>query len=219
MSNGDFGGRFIHYSALSLSTILALYSLGTMLSSGAYGYVSLPGSSRAIIHSISLLSMCVAFLKIYFTMKYLLPLVRAIVTLSFTIFSIHLYDFIWSSFSYVIRGFGFSWPALLAIIIVFILLERLDNKHGFIEMKEFWTTRGLARIILYGVFILTFKGLIDTKFYQSMSLYEQGLGPDPNVGNIYWLIGKILVFWIPITVIRFQGEKAPLRLSPKVLIW
>jgi len=215
----DMIGKFIHYSTITLSIILVFYSLGSILSSGIYGYIYPPGSYRAIIHSTSLLSMSLAFLVYYLMLGHLYPLTRAIVCLAMTVWSIHTYDLTWSVFSQVIRGSGFSWIAVMAVIIVTYLLVRFDNKHLIFRLSPTWTGRRLTMIILYAIFILSFKGLIDTGFFQAMALYDVGAGPDPNVGNIYWLIGKIIVFWLFLPLIDKRDYKVPLLLDPRVLVW
>jgi len=215
----DLMGRFIHYSTIILSTVLVLYSLGTLIFSGLYSYIYVPWNGRAIIHSISLFSLSLSFLVYYLMLGYLYPLARAIICLAMTTWSIQMYDFVWSLFSQAVRGSGFSLPALIAVIFLTFLLERFDNKHGIFRFSPTWTCRRIAMLVLYAVFVLSFKGLIDTGFFQAMALYDIGAGPDPNVGNIFWLIGKFMVFWLFLPLTDRRDYKVSLRLDPRVLVW
>ncbi len=219
MSEGDFGGRLIHYSTIFLSAILVFYSLGTMLFSGVYSYIYPPGGGYAVIHSLSLFSLSLSFLVYYLMLGHLYPLVRSIVCLTITVWSIHTYDFFWSLFGQAIGGTGFSWGALVIALLMVGLIERFDNKHGIIKFASTWTGRRLSMLILYSIFILSFQGLVGSGFYQGMALYTAGMGPDPNVGNIYWLMSKFMVFWLILPLIDKRDYKAPLRLDPKVLFW
>lgn len=212
-------GLLIHYIGIFGPISLTCISLFFIYLYGLYGYVYLPNSSIAIIHSISLLSLSTSFLAYYVIMSYLYPLTRLIVSFAMTILGIHTYDFIWSIFSQSTRGQGFSWGALVFILIVVALLERFDNVHGIFKLSRMWSGRKLALVILYSIFLLSFKGLVDTGFYQAMTLYSKGIGTDPNVGNLYWLIGKIMGFWLIFPLIDRNKTKAPLQLDPRVLYW
>jgi len=98
-------------------------------------------------------------------------------------------------------------------------MERLDNKHGYVYRTRVLTLRRLVQFILFCIYVLSFQGLIRSGFYQAMELYDQYGGPDPNVGNIFWLVSKVVVFWLLVPMIRSEGDSAPLRLDPRVLIW
>lgn len=211
----DIPGRIIHSMALSFPFILIIYSLGCITTDGLYGYIYPPGWDRAIIHSASLLSLSTSFLVIYLMMGYLYPLLRAIVTLTLTVFSIHFYDLVWSFSSWSERGYGFSFLALLTVVIVLVLLERMDNKHGFIEI----TRSGSILCSMILIIIIFAFGMMAFGFWDAMSLYDVGMGPDPNIGNIWWLISKVVTFWLPVSVIERRDYKVPLKLDPRVLIW
>jgi len=217
--NDDLGGKFIHYCVITLSGSIILYSVLSLVIHGIYSYIYLPWNGRAVIHSISLFSLSLSFLTYYLMLGYLYPLARTIICLAMSVWSIQAYDFIWSLFSQAVRGCGLSWTALLAVIIATFLLERLDDKHGIFRLSPTWTGRRLALIILYAIFLLSFEGLVNSGFFQAMALYDIGAGPDPNVGNVYWLVGKFMVFWLFLPLIHRRDYKVPLRLDPRVLIW
>lgn len=212
-------GKLIHYGTIFGCLILIGISLLTMFSSGIYGYIYLPNNKSAIIHAISLLSLSSSFLAYYLILGFMFPLARSIVCLAISILNIQLYDFMWSIFSQASRGSGFSFGALISVIVLIALLQQFHNKHGVFRFANTWTPRRIAFMILIATFVLSFKGLIDTNFFNAMSLYDAGLGPDPNVGNIYWLFGKVIVFWILLPTIDRADYKVPLRLDPRVLVW
>lgn len=219
----DIIGRLIHYSSLFIPIILIQWSVLEIAFHGLYSYIYPPGWTRAIIHSVSLLSLSASFLVIYSIMGYLYPLTRLIVTSVFTNLSIHIYDFTWSFSSYVVRGRGLSLIAAIAILILSLLLERLSNKHGVFDINFFRgdiiNTREVGFIALILIYVLSFVTMSCTGFYQAMTLYTTTGGPDPNVGNIWWLIGKVVVFWLPLPLIDRRDLKVPLRLDPRVLVW
>jgi len=212
----EFLGGSIHYTAILLSATLILYSTYIILRDGLYSYIYPAGWDRALIHSSSLLSISASFLTIYLMMKYLYPLARTIITMVFTIFSIHLYDFMWSLQSQKQRGYGISWVALISIVITLILIERFDNKHGMLNKT---TNRFMLVGSLMFVWYLCFGMMYYSRFWKIMALYDLGLGPDPNIGNIWWLLGKVLTFWLPLPLIAQRDYSVPLELDPRVLVW
>lgn len=216
MDKADVLGALIHYSALMLPSAMVVLSLWTIVTNGLYSYIYLPGWSRAIIHSVSLLSLLLSFLVTYLLLGHIHPLARSIMAGSFSVLSIHLYDFWWSTIKWVLLGYGFRIFPLIFVGAVGVLLERLDNKHGiFLFVRN--------RIYLFcGVLLIisiVFGGMAMSGFYEDMSLYDQHLGPDPNIGNIWWLLSKITVFWLPVPLIQKLDYKVPLRLDPRVLVW
>lgn len=215
-SKEEFVGGSLHYTAIFAPATLIIYSAYMLITNGLYSYIYPHGWNRALIHSISLLALSSSFLVIYHFLKYLYPLARLIITLVFTVFSIHFYDFMWSLTSQVQRGHGFSGIALIGIVVTLILLERLDNKHGFIRATEigFLLAGTIAFSWYFSFGMMGFYG-----FWEKMSLYDLGLGSDPNIGNIYWLLTKVIVFLFPLPFIRRRNYSVPLKLDPRVLIW
>jgi hypothetical protein len=219
MDTEEVLGVLLHYCCLIAPMVGVWYSLYHVVVDGIYGYIYLPGIDVAIIHSWSLFCILGFFWVTYYMLSYLMPLLRMIAALSLTIFSIQAYDFLWSAFSQAVRGVGFSWGALIASFILLVLLERMDNKHNFISVPRLFTTKHLFLLIGVAILFLSFKGLVDTGFFLAMTLYEQGLGPDPNIGNFYWFVGKTFCFYIVIPLVKLKKLRAPLRLDPRVLIW
>ena len=220
MDTEEILGVLLHYCCLIAPMVGMVYSLYHVAVNGIYGYIYLPGISAAIIHSWSLFCILGFFGVTYYMLSYLMPLLRMIVTLSLTIFSIQVYDFLWSAFSQAVRGVGFSWGALVASFMLLVLLERMDNKHNFISVPRLFTTKHLFSLIGIAILLLSFKGLVDTGFFQAMTLYEQGLGPDPNIGSFLWVARRPAVFCALIPWIKIKkGFVAPLRLDPRVLFW
>jgi len=219
----DILGRLIHFFSLLIPVTLIQRSVLEIVFNGLYSYIYPPGWTRAIIHSVSLLSLSASFLVIYLTMGYLYPLTRLIVTTMFTVLSIHIYDFTWSFSSYVVRGHGFSLIATISVVILVLLLERFSNKHGIFDINLFRVDviriHEMGFIALILIYVLAFILMSCTGFYQAMTLYTTTGGPDPNVGNIWWLIGKVVVFWLPLPLIDRRDLKVPLRLDPRVLVW
>ena len=209
----DMIGHFIHYLCKYTPTVVMAWSL-VIITRDPYSYIRFGG--RGIIHSISALSLSTVFLLIYSRLQYLYPLVRAIITASFTVLSIQLYDFTWSLCKYLQLGYDFRLTPLLAVAIAGALLWFLHIKHNYLTLSKEPKIKSLLYFI---IFVLAFGLMMKTGFYERMELYDNGLGPDPNVGSTSWAISKIVVFWILTPLIKKSEHKAPLRLDPKVLIW
>ena len=178
-------------------------------------YANIQIGGRGIIHAVSALSLSSAFLFIYYRLAYLYPLVRMIITGCFTVLSIHLYDFVWSVAKYVQLGYGARVVPLVIICCIIALLEAFHNKHGILHCTE----TGTQRVISYTmIFILAFGAMMYNDFYKALEVHEE-MGTDPNAGHTEWAIGKIIVFWLAVPLIKKSSHKAPLRLDPRVLIW
>lgn len=213
MDKEDVVGRIIHYSSILLPLSVITLSLAIM-TNNPYGSIRIGG--RGVIHAISAIGLSTSFLFIYNRLAYLYPLVRFIITLCFTVLSIHLYDFMWSLNKHMQLGYGFRLLPLLFVAVVVMFLERFDNKHGIFNITRQQCTKSILCLF---VFTLGFLIMRATGFYEAMELYELGSGPDPHVGSIGWILGKLTVFWIFIPLIQVADFKAPLRLDPRVLIW
>ena len=122
----------------------------------------------------------------------------------------------WSWFSQIVRGTGFNFKALIAVAIAVVLIERLDNKHGFFGRSSLGT---LIVASIFGLSMLCFVGMSATGFWQKMELYDMKLGSDPNVGNVFWLVGKMSVFWLLFPMVKRRDYEVPLKMDPKVLVW
>jgi len=97
-----------------------------------------------------------------------------------------------------------------------VLLAQFELKHRYL-----WNDKEqIVKTILYSfLFIISFGLMMKAGFYEAMELYDTGLGSDPNVGCLPWVMGKVVVFWIFTPLIQKFELKAPLRLDPKVLMW
>lgn len=213
MDKEDFIGRSIHYLCLYGPTVVMAWSL-VIMTRDPYGYIRFGG--RGIIHSISALSLATTFLFIYSRLRYLYPLVRAIITACFTVLSIQLYDFTWSFCKYLQLGYDFRLTPLLAVAIAGALLWFFNIKHNYLTLSK----EPIVKSLFYAIiFVLAFGIMMMSGFYERMELYDNGLGPDPNVGCTSWAIGKVVVFWILTPLIRKSQHRSPLRLDPRVLVW
>lgn len=213
MDKEDVVGRVIHYFSILLPLSVITLSL-VIMTNNPYGCIQIGG--RGVIHAISAIGLGTSFIFIYNRLAYLYPLVRSIITLCFTVLSIHLYDFMWSLNKHIQLGYGFRLIPLLSVIVVGVLLERFDNKHGMLDITR---TQIMKSVICFFIFVFAFFMMGTGGFYRSMELYELGLGSDPHVGSVGWVLGKLTVFWILIPLTQVADFKAPLRLDPKVLVW
>lgn len=214
MDKEDVIGRFIHYSAILFPRILVALSI-VMLAKNPYGSFFIMG--RGVIHAVSAIGLGTAFIFIYHRLAYLFPLVRIIITLCFTVLSIHLYDFMWSLSKYLQIGIGFRLLPLIFVFIVGVLIERFDNKHGILNLNKSQAKKTVIFLLL--IFVSAFIMMMNGGFYENMELYEQGTGSNPHVGSVGWILGKITGFWLLVPLISGGNFKAELRLDPRVLVW
>jgi len=211
LDKSTLSGRVLHTFTIIFAFTGIVLSLFSIVNCGLYDYIQL---DFLVTHSITALSAAVSFLTTYMILSYLYPLNRLIVSLTLTTLAIHFYDFVWSIGYFLYTQQGLNWSSLLISLGLSFLLERLDNKHGIFRKKYLATSLGLV-VILISLMI----GLYRSGFYQGMVLYEQGLGPDPNQGNVWWLLSKIIVWWITVPLLDRRKTKVSLRMDPRVLLW
>ncbi len=171
------------------------------------------------VHKLTIILICCSFLLHYLLMGYLFPLTRLIIALTFVMFYVYLGAIVWTLNSYLIRGHG-NFPFLIVgIVIICILLERLDNKHGMLNRysPSKWA---LVIVLIFVVFkVVAYVGLWKTGFWVMMELEDLGFSAgDPN-RNIFWALMKITDFGYFLPYIDRRKMKAPLRLDPRVLVW
>ncbi len=171
------------------------------------------------IHRLTMILLCVVFISHYSLMGYLFPLARFVVTLTIMLFYIYVGGIVWVLNSYLCRGYGNITFLIVGFVIIYFLLDRLDNKHGFLKRKPDTLWPMLILLLFIVVRGVGYFGLWQTGFWEQMHLIDMGLsGGNPNQ-NIYWAIMKFSEFGFLLPFIRRSDLKAPLRLDPKVLIW
>lgn len=224
MDRDDILGRVIHYTALIVPSTLIIYSLffstGNTKPFGLYNVTPLSIFGGAFeIHSLTMILLCSVFLFHYLLMGYLYPLVRFIITLVLVMFYVYLGGIEWVTNSFLIRGHGNILFLIIGFVIVCILLERLDNKHGFLKRKphSLWP----LLIVLFFIVIKTtaYIGMWKTGFWELMELIDLGTPAGNPNQNIFWALMKVSEFGYLLPFIRRSEMKAPLRLDPRVLVW
>jgi len=220
MDKEDVAGRVIHYMALLVPSLVIIYSL--FFSTGDtewFGIYNLVWYGTHSVHTFSLIIMCVSFLIHYSVMKYLMPLVRFVFAMSFTLFYIYLGGIFWMVNSYLIRGSGIMFTTLFGFLAITFLIDRLDDKHGVFKRynRPKWVSTVVLALLMLQ--LAGYVGMWKTGFWGLMELSDTGMAPhDPN-RNPFWVLMRITSFWVLLPVIDRRGAKAPLRLDPKVLIW
>ena len=212
-------GIALHILTIIIPYSVALFSLISLATKGIYSYTYLSSQGRALCHSVTLFSLSSSFLAYYLSLSHLYPLTRLITCLAISVWSIHAYDFVWSLSSLAVRGTGSVTLSLISLSVTSAILFFLHEKHGVFRFSRTWGTRRLAFLLLILIYVTAAKGMINSGFFQAMELYDQGLGPDPNIGNPFWLVSKVTVFWLFLPIIDRRGYSVPLRLDPRVIVW
>lgn len=220
MDKEDVAGRVIHYMALLVPSLVIIYSL--FFSTGDtewFGIYNLVWYGTRSVHSFSLIVMCASFLVHYSRMKYLMPLARFVITLSFR----QLYAFVGGTFwmvnSYLVRGSGLILTNVLGIFAVIFLIDRLDDKHGVLRRYDLTKRARAVVLVILLLQLVAYVGMWKTGFWELMELDDMGMAPhDPN-RNPFWVLMRVTSFWFILPLISRSDYKAPLRLDPRVLIW
>jgi len=213
-------GRCIHYFALLIPSALVIFSLLFSVENsspfGLYDHVPLPVFG---IHRLTMICLCSSFLLHYSLMGYLFPLARAIIALVFVVLYIYLGAFVWTINSYLIRGHGNISFIIVGLVVICILLERLDNKHGILNKHNLSKWSPIIVLIFVVLRLVGYVGMWQTGFWEIMELMDLGISAgDPN-RNPFWAIMKISDYGYFLPYIRRSKMKAPLRLDPRVLLW
>lgn len=216
----DVLGRVVHYSVLIIPSALIIFSLlFSVENSRPFGLYDHAPLGVLGIHRLTMISLCLSFLLHYSLMGYIFPLARVIVALVFVMFYVYLGAFMWTVNSYLVRGHG-NFPFLVVgLVIIYILLERLNNKHGVLNIYSSSKWAPMIVLIFVILKVIAYVGMWQTGFWKIMELVDLGFpAGDPN-RNPFWAIMKISDFGYFLPYIRRSRMKAPLRLDPRVLLW
>ncbi len=220
MDKEDIAGKVIHYTTLLVPSLVIIYSI--FFSTGDtewFGIYNLVWYGTQSVHSFSLIVISTSFLVHYSLMKYLMPLVRSIIALSFMLFYMYLSGVFWMVSSHLVRGSGFMFTTLFGCFALAFLIDRFDDKHGMFRRYDLMKGTRVLVLILLLLQLVGYVGMWKTGFWELMELSDLGMAPhDPNQ-NPFWAFAKVTSMWFLLPLIDRRGMKAPLRLDPKVLIW
>lgn len=152
-------------------------------------------------------------------MGYLFPLARFVVTLTILMFYVYVGGLVWVLNSYLFRGYGDITFLIVGFVIIYLLLDRLDNKHSVLNRRNPSKWAMPILLIFIALRVIGYLGLWQTGFWEIMHLIDLGLpAANPNT-NIFWAIMKLSEFGFLLPFINRSDLKAPLRLDPKILVW
>ena len=109
--------------------------------------------------------------------------IRSLYAVALMVAGIHLYDSLWGLGSVFSGNGGYPVVPLISLIATMVLLVWLDSRNTYLKARRVALIPLFATIVLIGA--MAFTG-----FYAEMSLYNAGVGVDPNVGNIWWMLSK-----------------------------
>ena len=171
--------------------LIGLYSVGV---NGLYGYMNLAGIH---FHAASLFTMGLVFLLAAQGLRMLATPMRMAVACLVVALGVHVYDVLWGLVSMLYRISPLPLGGVLGIGIAVFIMWRLNRNPRFINYVF------ASFPILLIVCIVSLVALGQQGYFQAMTLYDAGLGPDPNM-NVLWLISKVFGVSIPL---GFLGDK------------
>ena len=142
-----------------------------------------------LLHALTAIALCTAYVIGCNRLNFLPVPARQIYAMSLVVTGIHLYDVSWGVSSLISRGGPFSWVSLFSLFIASLLLIFLDRQNLFLEPTKLTWMFFIIMIISLGAMSLT-------GFYSRMTLYDVGIGPDPNVDNRWWVLSKFSGFLV-----------------------
>jgi len=201
--------RSIDTLSKAFPTAMLLLSIWKM-----YQYSSVYANVRFYVpfyfsfHASTMLCLCIAWLVTYRKLNALSVHFKVAVALAFTVLSIHFYDFVWSVFSYLVRGHGLNFYAALFSTVCINIILYVNRKYNFLKIKSLSLSDLIHNIFIWLGFFAFFVLLSTTNFWSAMTLSDLALGSDPNYGNIYWLMTKItgLNLWHIFIDTNYHGE-------------
>ena len=155
---------------------------------GLFSYVNLFGVH---FHAASLFTIGTVYLLVVNHLRGLAVWWRPAVASLFIALGIHVYDVLWGLVSMLFRTSPLPLGGFLGAGLAALILWRLDRRLHFVNVRY---SRLLAYASLcFAVLIMLGNG----GYFQEMTLYDAGLGADPNV-NVWWLVSKVCGLWIPL---------------------
>lgn len=142
------------------------------------------------MHSLTVVSLTLLFIvNILFYRTFLPGHLRALRACLFTVVGIFFYDFVWSSFNFIINGTGSLFVPLLSFLVVVAFMYFIDKKQTrILRFKvEFFAIVFLVYVVSLLVFVLS-------GFFVEWGLYEAGLANDPT--GFVWFVNKTVALWM-----------------------
>lgn len=177
-------------------------------------YIKLSESSHVFAHKFTIFLILAMFYTYFKLLKYLHPLLRALISATLVICSVNLYDSIWSINSVLMRHDGVVILPVASLFLTSEILIILNRYHDFLSFKHFFSV--LAVYIT--AISIAFYGMAATNFWPDMATWDAGNRLiDPNISP-YWLLGKfatmtVFVFFIS----RARKYEAPHILDSRIV--
>lgn len=179
-----------------LPLLATAYTASTMSGTDYAAYISI-GSAK--MHAITALSIIIAFLVASSRLEFLSIPWRYLAALSLIVLGGHLYDVMWGFASLVARGSGFPWVPLFSFALTGCVVVWLDMKLLFLKLTE-------VGISIFVMGLVGFAFLINSGFYQQMTLYETVGGADPS--SLIWAVGKVVILLVfPFCTLRGRENR------------
>lgn len=191
--------KFLNFTLVKIVPIIILIiALSQMFIDGTvFTYLKV---GPMIFHALTALALCYAYCIGCERLKFLPIPSRQIYSASLVVAGIHFYDFFWGIGSLLSLKKGFPWGAAVSLFIASLLLVFLDKQNIFLKItNETWS--------FFTVMLISFCFMALTGFYTKMSLYDLGMGSDPNVDNFWWILSKFSGL-IVIPVSTWTGEES-----------
>jgi hypothetical protein len=170
----------------------ALVGAAFMFFKGTYSYVTL---GFATFHAATLLCLGLGYLLLVRGLRRVEYQWRPPVAAMLLVLSAHLYDSIWGIVSLAFRGGPLPLGGFLGAGIATLIIWRLDRKMDVVRpnlsLFALFTFMVVACLVALG------RG----GYYDAMTLYDAGLGPDPNM-NPLWLMSKVFALLSPVYLVN-----------------
>lgn len=178
---------------ISSIAVRQMYVAGNLFTYLKFGTVS--------FHALTAMALCTAYIIGCTRLNFLPIPIRQIYSMSLVATGIHFYDVFWAIISLVSRRGAFSWGSLVSLFIASLLLIFLDGQNIFLETTKLtW--------VFFTIMTISLSAMALTGFYSKMTLYEIGIGSDPNIDNYWWILSKFSGFLVmPFSTLRKHEAK------------
>ncbi len=184
--------QHLEYVLLGPAVVGAIVAAAGMFAGGVYGYI---GVGSVSFHAATLMVLSLSYALLVLGLRRIPFLWRPAAACLFVALAIHLYDSLWGVVSLAFRGGPLPLGGFLGAGTAALVLWRLNRRMDVVRPNY----APLALFLAASAMCLVALGW--GGYFGVMTLYDAGLGLDPNVSQL-WLLSKIFALFSPVYLVN-----------------
>ena len=156
-------------------------------------------TQSASIHCLTIIAFTTNYIINLYLTNYLIVPWRVTISLATTMLGLILYDLIWIIYFTIYNHPVFFLPQTALLTLTILIHITLNQHFHHIQIHT------ISFLFTFTTLIYYMTILAHENFFTLITLYEQGLAPDPH--NLTWFIGKLSATYLGTTTIKWRQQQ------------